>query len=93
MYLLHTLKSRGVTWPELWWRPDDDGGVCSFLGTVDKRFDAHATLTILEDREEEERLQATRADIRQQLNAKVKGWASKMAEKGNDTGGSKQTKG
>ena len=58
MYLLDTLKSRGFTWPELWWRPETYGGVCSFLGIADKAFDAHATLTILEDREEEERLKA-----------------------------------
>lgn len=69
VYLLHTLKSRGVTWPELWWRPDSDGGVCSFLGTVDEAFDARATLTVLEDREEEERLQATRAEIAAQFPA------------------------
>ena len=68
-YLLHTLKSRGITWPELWWQPNIDGGVCSFLGTVDKEFDAHATLTILEDKEEEERLQATAAEIQAQFKA------------------------
>ena len=69
IYLLDTLKSRGVTWPELWWQLDSDGGVCSFLGTVDEAFDARATLTVLEDREEEERLQATRAEIGSQFPA------------------------
>lgn len=68
-YLLHTLKSRGVTWPELWWQPDIDGGVCSFLGIVDKDFDAHATLTILESKEEEERLQRTAAELQTQFKA------------------------
>ena len=63
VYLLETLKSRGVTWPDLWWKPEIDGGVCSFLGTVDETFDAHGTLTILEAKEEEERLQASAAEI------------------------------
>ena len=66
-YLLDTLKSRGFTWPELWWQPEVDGGVCSFLGTVDETFDAHATLTTLEAKEEEERLQATAAAINSQV--------------------------
>ena len=62
-YLLDVLKSRGLTWAELWWRPETDGGVCSFLGTVDAKFDAHATLTILEAKEEEEGLQANAAEL------------------------------
>ncbi len=69
-YLLDTLKSRGFNWPELWWQPEVDGGVCSFLGTVDETFDAHATLTTLEAKGEEERLQATAAAINPQVNAK-----------------------
>ena len=70
VYLLDTLKSRGLTWPTLWRQPDIDGGVCSFLGTVDKDFDAKATLTILEAKEEEERLQATAAEINPRVQAK-----------------------
>ncbi len=70
-YLLDTLKSRGFTWPELWWQPEVDGGVCSFLGTVDETFDAHATLTTLEAKEEEERLQATAAAINPQVKTKL----------------------
>ena len=35
-------KSRGVTWPKLWWRPEIDSTVCFFLGTADERFDALA---------------------------------------------------
>ena len=60
---------------------------------MDKSFDAHATLKILEDREGEERILATRADICEQFDAQVKGWASEKAKDGNDTGDSKQTKG
>ena len=62
-YLLATLKRRGRTWPKLWWRPDEDGAVCSFLGTVDQTFDAHATLTALEAKKERERAQTISADL------------------------------
>ena len=62
--------SRGVTWPKLWWQPEIDSTVCFFLGTADERFDALATLTVLEAREEEERLQATAAEIDLQTTAK-----------------------
>lgn len=66
-YLLHTLKSRKLTWPDLWWRSDTDGGVCSFLGTVDETFDAHATLTVLEASEKEERLLVVQAELDRQF--------------------------
>lgn len=82
-FLLDTLKSRGFTWPELWWEPDIDGGVCSFLGTVDKAFDAHATLTILEAKEEEERLTGHRAELDPQIQAK---WAAVEAKYGRPLG-------
>lgn len=36
---------------------------------MDEAFDARATLAVLEDREEEERLQATRAEIASQFSA------------------------
>lgn len=62
-YLLATLKSRRITWPELRWQPEVDGGVCSFLGTVNGAFDADATLAVLEAREAEERLRANAAEI------------------------------
>lgn len=62
-------KSRGVTWPKLWWQPEIDSTVCFFLGTAHERFDALATLTMLEAREEEERLQATAAEIDLQTKA------------------------
>lgn len=48
-----TPKSRGVTWPKLWWQPEIDSTVFFFLGTADERFDALATLTMLEAREYE----------------------------------------
>jgi len=63
MYLLDTLRHRGFTWPEVQFMPNFDGGVCSFLGTIDPTFDAKSTLTILEDKEHEERLLAKRAEI------------------------------
>ena len=63
MYLLHSLIDRGFTWPELWWRPETYGAVCSSLGVADRSFDAHATLTILENREEEERLRASEVEM------------------------------
>ena len=82
VYLLETLKSRGFTWPMFWWQPDIDGGVCSFLGTVDKDFDAHATLTILEAKEEEERLQATAAEIKSRIDLKYTRFGRKISEEG-----------
>lgn len=63
MYLLDTLRHRGFTWPKVQFMPNFDGGVCSFLGTIDPTFDAKSTLTILEDKEHEERLLAKRAEI------------------------------
>ena len=36
---------------------------------MDEAFDARGTLTVLEDREEEERLQATRAELASQVPA------------------------
>lgn len=54
---------------------------------MDETFDAHATLKILEDKEEEDRLQATRADIGGRFNATVKGWAAEKAKKDKNAGG------
>ena len=51
-YLLETLKYRDVTWPEMWLRPESDGGVCSFLGAQDATFDARGTLASLEEEED-----------------------------------------
>ncbi|CAD6572997.1 MAG: hypothetical protein ASARMPRED_005821 [Alectoria sarmentosa] len=82
-FLLDTLKSRGFTWPDLWWEPDIDGGVCSFLGTVDDAFDARATLTILEAKEEKERLTANRAELDPQIQTK---WAAVEAKYGRPLG-------
>lgn len=58
IFLLDTLKSRGFTWLDLWWRPDLDGAVCSVLGSVDIEFDVQATLAMLEARENRKRSQA-----------------------------------
>lgn len=63
MYLLDALRHRGVTWPEVGFMPKVDGGVCSFLGTIDSTFDVKATLIILEDKDHEERLLAKRAEL------------------------------
>lgn len=82
VYLLETLKSRGFTWPIFWWQPEIDGGVCSFLGKVDKDFDAHATLKILEAKEEEERLQAAAAEINSRIDAKYTRFGRKISEEG-----------
>ena len=82
VYLLETLESRGFTWPMFWWQPDIDGGVCSFLGTVDKDFDPYATLTILEAKEEEARLQATAAEINSQIDIKYTRFGRKISEEG-----------
>ena len=65
-----------------WWQPDIDGGVCSFLGKVDKDFDAHATLTILEAKEEEQRLQATAAEINSQIDIKYTRFGRKISQEG-----------
>lgn len=81
MYLLDTLKSRGLTWPKLWWRPEIDGGVCSYLGSVDETFDAHATLTTLEAKEEEERLRATAAKINPQVKTRFDVVEAKVGKK------------
>ena len=67
MYLLDNLSHRGFTWPEVAYVPELDGGVWAFLGTVDPSFDTHATSIVLEDKENEERLQARRAVIAQRL--------------------------
>lgn len=85
-YLLDVLKSRGVTWPEPRWQPETDGGVCSFLGTVDANFDAHATLTILEAKEEEEGLQANAAKIQAHFSPILQRVQAKLAEKRNAAG-------
>ena len=82
VYLLETLESRGFTWPMFWWQPDIDGGVCSFLGTVDKDFDPYATLTILEAKEEEARLQATAAEIKSQIDFKYTRFGRRISEEG-----------
>ena len=82
VYLLETLKSRGFTWPMFWWQPDIDGGVCSFLGTVDKDFDAHGTLTILEAKEEEQRLQAVAAEINPLIDLKYTRFGRKISQEG-----------
>lgn len=82
VYLLETLKSRGFTWPMFWWQPDIDGGVCGFLGTIDKDFDPYATLTILEAKEEEKRLQATAAEINAQIDAKFTRFGRRISEEG-----------
>ena len=55
-YLLNTLRHHGISWSELRYKPAVDGGVCSYLGTVDPNFDAMGTMLILEDKENEERL-------------------------------------
>ena len=65
-----------------WWQPDIDGGVCSFLGKVDKDFDAHATLTILEAKEEEQRLQAAAAEINPQIDIKYTRFGRKISQEG-----------
>ena len=65
-----------------WWQPDIDGGVCSFLGKVDKDFDAHATLTILEAKEEEQRLQATAAEINSRIDFKYTRFGRKISQEG-----------
>ena len=65
-----------------WWQPDIDGGVCSFLGKVDKDFDAHATLTILEAKEEEKRLQATAAEINSRIDIKYTRFGRKISQEG-----------
>lgn len=62
-FLLDTLRHMGVAWPDLWYMPEVDGGVCSFLGTVDSSFDVRGTLIILEAKEHEERLLAKRAEL------------------------------
>ena len=82
VYLLETLKSRGWTWPMFWWQPDIDGGVCSFLGKIDKDFDAHATLTILEAKEEEKRLQAAAAEINSRIDFKHTRFGRKISQEG-----------
>ena len=82
VYLLETLKSRGWTWPMFWWQPDIDGGVCAFLGKVDTNFDAHATLKILEAKEEEERLQANAAEINSRIDTKFTRFGRKISEEG-----------
>ena len=82
VYLLATLASRGFTWPIFWWQPEIDGGVCSFLGKVDKDFDPYATLKILEAKEEEERLQATAAEINSRIDAKYTRFGRKISEEG-----------
>ena len=56
-----------------------DGGVCSFLGTVDEDFDAHATLTELEAEGIEERIRADRTKIDRHVPAK---WAAVEANLG-----------
>lgn len=65
-----------------WWQPDIDGGVCSFLGKVDKDFDAHATLTILEAKEEEQRLQAAAAEINPRIDIKYTRFGRKISQEG-----------
>lgn len=50
-FLLDTLRHMGVGWPDLWYMPQLDGGVCSFLGTLDSSFDVRGTLTILKAKE------------------------------------------
>ena len=65
-----------------WWQPDIDGGVCSFLGKVDKDFDAHATLTILEAKEEEARLQAAAAEINSRIDFKHTRFGRKISQEG-----------
>ena len=65
-----------------WWQPDIDGGVCAFLGKIDKDFDPYATLRILEAKEEEERLQATAAEINAQIDAKYTRFGRKISEEG-----------
>ena len=82
VYLLETLQSRGLTWPMFWWQPDIDGGVCSFLGKVDPDFDAHATLKILEAKEEEQRLQAAAAEINSRIDTKHTRFGRKISEEG-----------
>ena len=62
-YLLDTLRHRGFTWPEVEFLPETDGGVCSFLGTVDPSFDMDHNIHIQEDKEHEEFLVANRARI------------------------------
>lgn len=57
---------------------------------MDETFDAHAELKILEDKEEEERLQAVRADIDGKFDVTVQGWAEGKAKKDKDMGGSSQ---
>ena len=82
VYLLETLKSRGFTWPVFWWQPEIDGGVCAFLGKVDKDFDAFAELKVLEAKEEEARLQANAAKINAQIDAKYTRFGRKISEEG-----------
>ena len=59
--------------------PQADGGVCSFLGTVDSTFNARGTLTVLEDKEHEDRLVATAADIDDKLASFRSGGPKKPA--------------
>lgn len=63
-YLLNTLRHRGITWPELWYLPEADGGVCSYLGTIDPTFDVRGTLLVFEDKEHEECFVATLAELK-----------------------------
>ncbi len=67
MYLLDALRHRGFTWPEVGYLPEFDGGVCSFLGTIDSTFDVESTLVILDDREHVDRSLAKRAEIAARL--------------------------
>ena len=43
-YPLATLKHSGALWPKFWWRPDCDGGACSFPGIEDRTFNPDTTL-------------------------------------------------
>ena len=62
IYLLETLRQRGITWPELWYQPKTDGGVCSYLGMIDPNFKAIEILTTLEAKEYEDRLRRKLAE-------------------------------
>ena len=78
-YLIHTLESRGVTWPHLRNQPSIHYQVCCFLGSVDREFEPYTTFTILEAKVEEERLQAMSKTIYDTIFAHMRAYEARCA--------------